>query len=292
MQTHTLTAYIEFDPDTQLFVGTIPALPGAHTQGASLDELRPAPARVTEQLGRYERAFLKPLLILKPATCPGDERCVVLDARTDTLAETGWAGIIATGSPASTYDGDAWIARSEDFLRRAADREVPIYGVCFGHQLVAQAFGGRVEKCPRGWELGTVGLSLTAEGRADRLFADLADSFLAHMSHGDVVTSLPSGALSLADNAHWPYQAFRLGERIWGTQFHPEFTPTILHNLIHSLSAALPPEAFPAKPAALPLREWLLASVREAPAAQRCLANFARIGLNQDRSEIRQTQPS
>ena len=241
------------------------------------------PRRVTEQLGRYERAFLNLL---------GDERCVVLDARKDTLAETDWAGIIATGSPASTYDGDAWIARSEDFLRRAADREVPVYGVCFGHQLVAQAFGGRVEKCPRGWELGTVGLSLTAEGRADPLFADLADSFLAHMSHGDVVTSLPPGALSLADNAHWPYQAFRLGERIWGTQFHPEFTPTILHNLIHSLSTALPPEAFPAKPAALPLREWLLASVREAPAAQRCLANFARIGLNQDRSEIRQAQPS
>ena len=241
------------------------------------------PRRVTEQLGRYERAFLNLL---------GDERCAVLDARKETLADTDWAGIIATGSPASTYDGEAWIARSEDFLRRAADQEVPIYGVCFGHQLVAQAFGGRVEKCPRGWELGTVRLNLTAQGRVDPLFSDVAESFLAHMSHGDVVTSLPPGAVVLADNDHWPYQAFRLGERIWGTQFHPEFTPAILHNLIHSLTSALPPEAFPAKPAEHPLREWLLSTVQEAPAAQRCLENFARLGLNEDRLQIGKAQPA
>jgi GMP synthase (glutamine-hydrolysing) len=227
------------------------------------------PRSVTEQLGPYERAFLNLL---------GDERCVVVDARKETLPDTDWAGIIATGSPAGTYDGDAWIAQSEDFLRRAADRDVPIYGVCFGHQLVAQAFGGTVEKCPRGWELGTVTLTLTSEGQADPLFSDAPESFLAQMSHGDVVTSLPPGAVALAHNEHWPHQAFRLGDRIWGTQFHPEFTPTILENLIHSLASTLSPEAFHTKPANEPLREWLLSTVQEAPAAQRCLENFARIG--------------
>lgn len=227
------------------------------------------PRRVTEQLGPYERAFLNLL---------GDDRCTVVDARKEVPADTDWAGIIATGSPASTYDDEDWIAGSEDFLRRAADREVPIYGVCFGHQLIAQAFGGTVEPCPRGWELGTVSLSLTAEGRADPLLSHLGDSFVAHMSHGDVVTSLPPGAVVLADNGHWPCQAFRLGQRIWGTQFHPEFTPTILRNLIHSLASALPPEAFPAKPARQALREWLLSRVRDAPAAQACVEHFARIG--------------
>ena len=103
------------------------------------------PRRVFENLGPYERAFLNIL---------GDDRFVVSDARKEELPEPDWAGIIVTGSPASTYDGDTWIARSEDFLRRAADRSVPLYGVCFGHQLLAQTFGGKVEKCRHGWELG------------------------------------------------------------------------------------------------------------------------------------------
>ncbi len=228
------------------------------------------PRSVTEQLGPYERAFLNLL---------GDERCVVIDARKETLPETDWAGIIATGSPASTYDGDEWIAQSEDFLRRAADQDVPIYGVCFGHQLVAQAFGGKVEKCPRGWELGTVTLTLTPEGQSDSLFADIPTSFLAQMSHGDVVMSLPPGAVALAQNEHWPYQAFRLGDQIWGTQFHPEFTPVILENLIHSLASVLPPESFHRRPSnEHPLQAWLLSTLQEAPMAQRCLENFARIG--------------
>lgn len=227
------------------------------------------PRRVIESLGPYERAFLNLL---------GDERFVIVDARKDTLPEPDWAGVIITGSPASAYDGDEWIARSEDFLRRAADRSVPLYGVCFGHQLLAQTFGGRVEKCRHGWELGTVTLTLTTEGRVDPLFSDVPESFTAQQSHGDVVAELPSGAVPLAQNDHWAYQAFKLGDRIWGTQFHPEFTPEIISNLIHALATTLPPESFPRwQPCIDPLREWLLASVREAPAAQRCLENFVRI---------------
>ena len=84
--------------------------------------------------------------------------------------------------------------------------------------------------------------------------------------------------MPLAHNDHWAYQAFKLGGRIWGTQFHPEFTPEIISNLIHALATTLPPESFPRwRPCIDPLREWLLASVREAPAAQRCLENFVRI---------------
>jgi GMP synthase (glutamine-hydrolysing) len=227
------------------------------------------PRRVTDSLGPYERAFLNLL---------GDDSFVVVDARKETLPEPEWAGIIVSGSPASTYDGDAWIARSEDFLRRAADRSVPLYGVCFGHQLLAQTFGGKVEKCRHGWELGTVSLTLTTEGRNDPLFAALPEFFVAHMSHGDVVTELPPGAVPLAQNDHWPHQAFKLGERIWGTQFHPEFTEEILRNMIYALASALPPEAFPRWNACIdPLREWLLWSVREAREAQQCLANFVRI---------------
>jgi GMP synthase (glutamine-hydrolysing) len=227
------------------------------------------PRRVTESLGPYERAFLNLL---------GDERFVVVDARNAELPEPDCAGVIITGSPASTYDGDAWIARSEDFLRRAADRSVPLYGVCFGHQLLAQTFGGRVEKCRHGWELGTVPLTLTREGRDDPLFSEVPESFTAQQSHGDVVAELPPGAISLAQNDHWSYQAFKLGDRIWGTQFHPEFTPEIITNLIHVLASTLPPESFPRwQPCIDPLRGWLLSTVRDTPVARRCLGNFVRI---------------
>jgi GMP synthase (glutamine-hydrolysing) len=227
------------------------------------------PRRVIENLGPYERAFLNLL---------GEERFVVLDARKEELPEPDWAGVLITGSPASTYDGEAWIARSEDFLRRAADRSVPLYGVCFGHQLLAQTFGGRVEKCPHGWELGTVSLYLTDEGKTDPLFSDIPESFTAQMSHGDIVTALPSGAVPLAQNKHWEYQAFKLGEQVWGTQFHPEFTPEILSNLIHALASSLPPEVFPRwNPCIDPLREWLLSTVRDTPLARQCLENFVKI---------------
>ena len=236
------------------------------------------PRRVTASIGPYERAFLNVL---------GDDRFVVVDARTDTPPEPDWAGVIVTGSPASVYDGDTCIARSEDFLRRAADRSVPLYGVCFGHQLLAQAFGGKVEKCRHGWELGTVTLTLTSAGRADPLFSALPPSFTAQQSHGDVVVELPAGAVTLAQNEHCAYQAFRLGDHIWGTQFHPEFTPAIMADMIHALTPVLPPQVFPRwQPDTQPLRDWLLATVRDAPAAQRCLENFATIVESRSGSQV------
>jgi GMP synthase (glutamine-hydrolysing) len=223
------------------------------------------PRRVFENLGPYERAFLNVV---------GDERCQVIDVRKEELPTPDWAGIIITGSPASTYGSDTWIPRSEAFLWRAADRGVPLYGVCFGHQLLAQTFGGKVEKCPHGWELGTATVIQTERGKQDPLFAYVPESFIAQMSHGDVVTELPPGAIALAHNTHWSYQAFALGDCIWGTQFHPEFTAQILSDLIHALSALLPSEVFHQRPAVQPLRDWLLSSVQEAPTARRCLENF------------------
>ncbi len=97
------------------------------------------------------------------------------------------------------------------------------------------------------------------------------------MSHGDVVTELPPGAVVLAQNDHWTDQAFTLGDRIWGTQFHSEFTPQIVQDLIHSLTPVLSPEVFHRRPDGQPVREWLLSTVQEAPMARRCLENFVRI---------------
>lgn len=236
------------------------------------------PRAVTTQCGRYEQAFFN---ILGPA------RCVVVDARKETLPEPDWAGIIVTGSPASANDPDSWVNKSEDFLKRAADQSVPIYGICFGHQHVAHAFGGTIEKNPHGWELGTVTVSLTPDGRRNPLFSTVPESFPAQQSHGEIVTTLPPGATALAHNESCPYQAFSLGTHIWGTQFHPEFTPAIMAGLIASLATVLPAESFPRWPSAQQsLQDWLLKTVQDAPAAQRCLTNFAVLVTERLRTQV------
>ena len=235
------------------------------------------PRRVTEKHGPYERAFIDLL--------GEEERFVVVDARKEPLPEPDYGGVIVTGSAASVYDGDEWIRKSKDFLRRTADREIPLYGICFGHQLLAQALGGRAEKCLQGWELGTAAISLNPEGCSDPLFTGLPAYFLAQQSHGDVVTELPPGAISFAHNSHWHIQAFKLGERIWGTQFHPEFTLGIMEELVHSLTSVLPPEAFPGCPTDQSVREWLLSGLRDSPQARRCLWNF--VGCVEELESIR-----
>ena len=226
------------------------------------------PRRVTDRHGPYERAFLV-LLGEK-------ERLVVVDAQKDSLPELVWEGIIVSGSASSTYEGETWIRRSEEFLRKAAGREVPIYGICFGHQLLAQAFGGKVEKCPRGWELGTVPFLVDPEARDDPLFAGLPEEFEVQQSHGDIVSELPGGAVCLGSSSHWPIQAFRLGDKIWGTQFHPEFTRAIMEDLVHSLTTILPPETFSYNSADRPVKERILSDLRESPKAPSCLLNFVK----------------
>ena len=193
----------------------------------------------------------------------------VADARLGELPEGPWAGVVITGSAASSYADLPWVAPAEDYLRRLAAQDVPIFGVCFGHQLLAQAFGGKVEACPRGWELGTSRVQLTAEGLADPLFDGIPPSFEAQQSHADVVSALPEGAVVLASNPHWGVQAFRLGERIWGTQFHPEFTPETMAAAVERVTPLLT-QPLPTDP-----RQ----GIRDTPQARRCLANFARAAL-------------
>ncbi len=224
------------------------------------------PRRVTERHGPYERAFL--------AILGAEERFVVIDAQKEPLPEPTWQGIIVTGSALSTYDPDPSIRKSEELIKRAADKGVPIFGICFGHQLLAQTFGGKVEKCPRGWELGTVSVSVNPKVQDDPLFAGLPKQFNVQQSHGDVVSELPSGAICLAENSHWPIQACRLGETIWGTQFHPEFTPAIMEELVQALTGVLPAKAFPNHPPDPLLKKRILSDLRDSPHAPESLRNF------------------
>ncbi len=177
-------------------------------------------------------------------------------------------GVIVTGSSESVIRPKPWMQRAGRWLVGVA-RTTPVLGVCFGHQLLAMALGGTVERQPGGPEVGTAEVELTAQGRRDPLFAGLATPLLVQQNHEDHVPAPPPGAEVLARNDRSPVQAFAHGPHIRAVQFHPEFDA--------QRNRALCQEARAALEAACPgLADAALASIRETPAAERVLANWAR----------------
>jgi GMP synthase (glutamine-hydrolysing) len=142
------------------------------------------------------------------------------------------AGVIVTGSVKSVVSPEPWMEGLASFLRRAEHAGVPVLAVCFGCQALAWARGGQVVRSPMGWEIGAVEVDLTGEGRLDRLFEGLPWPLPVLATHEDRVETLPPGAVLLAGNDSAPIQAFRIGESVWGVQFHPEATTAILRELI------------------------------------------------------------
>ncbi len=138
------------------------------------------------------------------------------------------AGVIMTGSPAMVTDEADWMSSLSNWIAQVVERSVPLLGICFGHQLLAQAMGGEVDYHPGGREIGTVAIYLTAEGRQDALLGYLPETFTAHATHAQTVIRLPPNALHLAGNPYEAHHAFRLGDCAWGVQFHPEFTADIM----------------------------------------------------------------
>jgi GMP synthase (glutamine-hydrolysing) len=120
----------------------------------------------------------------------------------------------------------AWLAPTRRLLARSAAAGVPTLGICLGAQLLARACGGRVEVGEPGPEAGVVDVRWRPEAGDDPLLGELpepfATSFPGPSMHHDAVVELPADAVWLGETAMYPHQAFRVGERAWGVQFHPE----------------------------------------------------------------------
>ena len=124
----------------------------------------------------------------------------------------GW---LITGSAASVYDGDDWISQLEAFVRSASENR-PVVGICFGHQLIGQAFGGTVEKAP-GWGIGVHRHDIIAPGAP-------VDHLELLASHQDQVISPPSEAQVLGGSEFCPIGAMSIGRNVLSIQNHPEMT--------------------------------------------------------------------
>jgi len=145
-------------------------------------------------------------------------------------------GYLITGSRAGVYEGFDWIHRLQDFVRELHGARVPTVGICFGHQLIAQALGGRVERSPRGWG---VGVHTAQWHRHPRWLDDAPPTLRLLASHQDQVVEPAPGALVLAGSAFCPVAACQLGDHLLSFQGHPEFVAGYARGLLELRRAAL-----------------------------------------------------
>lgn len=149
-------------------------------------------------------------------------------------AYDGW---LMTGSVASVHDGEPWMLRLAALLRDRHARRVPLAGLCFGHQMLAHALGGRVGPSPGGWRIGTAPTQFAEQPTwmdppqaGIRLFA----------AHEEQVLQLPPGARVLGGDIFAPIGAMAIGDHVFSSQYHPELTREFMLALLEAFADTWP----------------------------------------------------
>ena len=135
-------------------------------------------------------------------------------------------GYLISGSAYGVYDNAPFIPQLIDLIRQIHRAKKPLFGVCFGHQIIAHALGGEAQKWERGWVLGTMGVRLTElpDWVEEKDWIDAKDNMinLIHV-HQDQVTKLPRGAKLIGTTNKCKNAAFMIGDTVFAVQGHPEF---------------------------------------------------------------------
>ena len=150
----------------------------------------------------------------------------------DWEKEVGWAdAVMISGSPRDAFADDEWTHALMAKVARLLEKKKPVLGVCYGHQILGRVQGGKVERCEGGWELGETKIGLTPEGVHSHLLAGLPREMNVMQSHRDCVLEVPGKGVLLASSPHTKVQAAQWAERVYGVQFHPEFTGEVIRGV-------------------------------------------------------------
>lgn len=146
-------------------------------------------------------------------------------------------GFVVSGSPHDAYANDYWILKLCFLLQVLDAMEKKVLGICFGHQVLCRALGGRVGKSCTGWDIGLREVKIVNDTTAFRLFGEEENpcSFSIIECHQDEVWEVPLGAEVIGFSEKTGVEMFRIGNHILGIQGHPEYTKDILFNLIDRL---------------------------------------------------------
>ncbi|MDR1075325.1 MAG: glutamine amidotransferase [Xanthomonadaceae bacterium] len=183
-----------------------------------------------------------------------------------------FAGVIISGSAAFVTERQEWSERSAEWLRKAAAERVPMFGICYGHQLLAHTLGGQVDYNPAGRESGTVTINLHPSASEDPLFGDMPVTFPAHATHLQTVLQPPEGAVVLAHSVQDACHAFRWGDHVWGVQFHPEFATHHMRGYVEARADCLRKHGYSPREVAR--------GVSAAPQSRQLLRRFVRHARN------------
>lgn len=146
---------------------------------------------------------------------------------------SGIDGVVITGSPASVHDDMPWIDQLFALIRELYAQKIPMFGACFGHQAIALALGGNVEKNPDGWVFGQVETTLVNGAK----WAPKGQSSLSlYAAHVEQVTRLPKGAGIISHTPGCPISGFAIGDKVLTTQYHPEMSAEFISALIEEHS--------------------------------------------------------
>ncbi|TVR92837.1 MAG: glutamine amidotransferase [Wenzhouxiangellaceae bacterium] len=177
------------------------------------------------------------------------------------------AAALVTGSPAMVSHRADWSERTAAWLRGFHALDRPLLGVCYGHQLIAHALGGKVGPNPCGRRMGTCKIDILDAD--DPLLGPCHPVERFQLTHVEVVLEPPPGARIIARADHDPHHGLHFGKRSWGVQFHPEFDREIMAAYIQSRASVLAGEGIAAQP--------LLDALDASPGGQSVLVRFCRM---------------